>query len=80
MIEILSTAELARAKDTGALVAGILQTLRSRTTAGTNLLDIDRWAQTMILEAGAAPANADTPPPLGIGRPQVGLPLTPANL
>ncbi|MCM3688222.1 MULTISPECIES: type I methionyl aminopeptidase [Kocuria] len=67
MIEILSTAELARAKDTGALVAGILQTLRSRTTAGTNLLDIDRWAQTMILEAGARSCYVDYAPSFGRG-------------
>jgi len=67
MIEILNTAELARAQDTGALVAGILQTLRSRTTAGTNLLDIDRWAQTMILEAGARSCYVDYAPSFGRG-------------
>jgi methionyl aminopeptidase len=67
MIEILNTAELARAQDTGARVAGILQTLRSRTTAGTNLLDIDRWAQTMILEAGARSCYVDYAPSFGRG-------------
>jgi len=67
MIEILSTAELARARDTGALVAGILQALRSRTTVGTNLLDIDRWAQTMILEAGARSCYVDYAPSFGRG-------------
>ena len=45
MIEILNPTELPRAKDAGALVADILQTLKSRSTVGTNLLDIDRWAQ-----------------------------------
>ncbi len=40
MIEILNPTELARAKETGALVADILQTLRSRSAVGTNLLDI----------------------------------------
>lgn len=30
MIEILNTTELGRARETGALVAGILQTLKSR--------------------------------------------------
>ncbi|MYX40831.1 type I methionyl aminopeptidase, partial [Streptomyces sp. SID89] len=43
MIEILNASMLTRARDTGALVADILQTLRSRSTVGTNLLDIDRW-------------------------------------
>ena len=52
MIEILTPAELARARETGALVADILQTLRSRASSGTNLLDIDRWARSMIVEAG----------------------------
>ena len=37
MIEILNTSGLARARETGALVAHILRTLRSRTTVGTNL-------------------------------------------
>jgi len=45
MIEILNPTLLARAKDSGALVADILHTLKSRTTVGTNLLDIDRWAE-----------------------------------
>ena len=53
MIEILSSAELGRAKDSGALVADILQSVRSRTTVGTNLLDIDTWTRTMIDEAVA---------------------------
>ncbi|MUN63234.1 type I methionyl aminopeptidase [Kocuria sediminis] len=67
MIEILQPAEVARAKDTGALVAGILQTLRSRITVGTNLLDIDRWARTMILEAGALSCYVDYAPSFGRG-------------
>ncbi|HEY0226003.1 MAG TPA: type I methionyl aminopeptidase [Mycobacterium sp.] len=53
MIEILSPTELARAKEVGAVVADILQRLKSRSKVGTNLLDIDRWARTMIAEAGA---------------------------
>ena len=53
MIEILSPAEVAKARVTGALVADILYTLKSRTTVGTNLLDIDRWTKEMILKAGA---------------------------
>ena len=67
MIEILSPAELARARETGALVAHILQTLRSRATVGTNLLDVDRWAKAMILEAGAVSCYVDYEPSFGRG-------------
>ncbi|RPF22518.1 type I methionyl aminopeptidase [Myceligenerans xiligouense] len=67
MIEILTPAELARARDTGALVADILETLRGRSTAGTNLLDIDRWAQEMILGAGARSCYVDYAPSFGRG-------------
>jgi len=42
MIEILNLTELARARDVGALVADTLQTLKSRSAVGTNLLDVDR--------------------------------------
>lgn len=67
MIEILNPGELARAKDTGALVADILRTLRSRSEVGTNLLDIDRWARDMILEAGAQSCYVDYAPSFGRG-------------
>ncbi|KAF4407159.1 MULTISPECIES: type I methionyl aminopeptidase [Streptomyces] len=67
MIEILNPTLLARAKDTGALVADILQTLKSRSTAGTNLLDIDRWAKTMIFDAGALSCYVDYEPSFGRG-------------
>lgn len=67
MIEILKPAELARAKDTGALVAHILQTVRSRSTVGTNLLDIDRWTREMITEAGAQSCYVDYAPSFGRG-------------
>ncbi|MER7441696.1 type I methionyl aminopeptidase [Micromonospora avicenniae] len=67
MIEIFDPSDLARAKDTGALVAGILQTLKSRSTVGTNLLDIDRWAKGMITEAGAQSCYVDYEPPFGRG-------------
>ena len=46
MIEVLTSAELRRARDAGALVAAILQALKSRCEVGTNLRDIDLWAQT----------------------------------
>ncbi|OEV08245.1 type I methionyl aminopeptidase [Streptomyces nanshensis] len=67
MIEILNPAGLARARDTGALVADILQTLKSRSTVGTNLLDIDRWTRAMIVEAGAQSCYVDYEPSFGRG-------------
>ncbi|MET1034815.1 MAG: type I methionyl aminopeptidase [Arthrobacter sp.] len=67
MIEILSPTELARARATGSLVAGILQTLKVRATVGTNLLDIDRWAGAMILDAGARSCYVDYAPSFGRG-------------
>jgi methionyl aminopeptidase len=67
MIEILSAAELARAKDSGALVADILQAVKSRATVGTNLLDIDRWTKAMIGEAGAQSCYVDYEPSFGRG-------------
>src|SRR5215210_1344061 len=67
MIEIFNLTELPRAREAGALVAGILQTLKSRCEVGTNLLDIDRWARDMILEAGAQSCYVDYEPSFGRG-------------
>ncbi|MEV4000832.1 type I methionyl aminopeptidase [Actinomadura sp. NPDC049753] len=67
MIEILNPSELARAKDTGALVADILQTVKSRTEVGTNLLEIDQWTKAMIVEAGAESCYVDYAPSFGRG-------------
>jgi len=67
MIEILNATELDRARGTGALVADILQALKSRATAGTNLLEIDEWAKTMMLEAGAQSCYVDYEPSFGRG-------------
>ena len=67
MIEILSPSELPRARETGALVADILQALRGRSTVGTNLLDLDRWAREMIVEAGAVSCYVDYAPSFGRG-------------
>ena len=67
MIEILNPAEVTRAKDSGALVADILQTMRSRTTVGTNLLDIDGWTKAMIDQAGAQSCYVDYEPSFGRG-------------
>lgn len=67
MIEILNPTLLSRARDTGALVADILQTVKSRSTVGTNLLDIDRWTKEMIVEAGATSCYVDYAPSFGRG-------------
>ncbi|MFX4294837.1 type I methionyl aminopeptidase [Streptomyces bohaiensis] len=67
MIEILSPGRLAAARTSGALVADILHTIRDRTTVGTNLLDIDRWAEEMILRAGAQSCYVDYAPSFGRG-------------
>lgn len=67
IIEILNLAELPRAKDAGALVAEILQTLKRRSAVGTNLLDIDRWAEAMIAAAGAVSCYVDYEPSFGRG-------------
>lgn len=67
MIEILNPTELVRARGAGALVATILQTLRGRSTVGTNLLDIDRWAKAMIVDAGAVSCYVDYAPSFGRG-------------
>lgn len=67
MIEILSPRELPRARGAGALVSGILQTLKRRCEVGTNLLDIDLWTQAMIVEAGALSCYVDYEPSFGRG-------------
>jgi methionyl aminopeptidase len=67
MIEVLNPTELPRARQAGALVADILQTLRSRCEVGTNLLDINLWAQSMITEAGARSCYVDYEPSFGRG-------------
>jgi methionyl aminopeptidase len=67
MIEILSPSKVDRARETGALVGHILQTLRGRATAGTNLLEIDQWTKELITEAGAQSCYVDYAPSFGRG-------------
>lgn len=67
MIEILNPTELSRARETGALVAHVLHTLKGRSTVGTNLLDIDRWAKELIRQAGALSCYVDYAPSFGRG-------------
>lgn len=67
MIEILTPDRLDRARATGRLVGDILHTLKRRAQVGTNLLDLDRWAEQMILEAGAESCYVDYAPSFGRG-------------
>lgn len=67
MIEILSTDELAKARETGALVGTILQSLKARVEVGVNLLDLDRWTKQMIEDAGAKSCYVDYAPSFGRG-------------
>ena len=67
VIEIVSPTTLPRAKEAGALVAGILQTLKSRTAVGTSLQDIDRWTGAMIAKAGAVSCYVEYEPSFGRG-------------
>src|SRR3954447_14782777 len=67
MIELLNRAELPRARRTGALVADILQAVKGRCEVGTNLLEIDGWAHSMIVEAGAESCYVDYAPSFGRG-------------
>jgi methionyl aminopeptidase len=67
VIEILNGPELARARRSGTLVADILHALERRSTVGTNLLEIDRWAEEMIVEAGALSCYVDYAPSFGRG-------------
>ncbi|MCI2958007.1 type I methionyl aminopeptidase [Agromyces atrinae] len=67
MIEIFTAAEIERARPAGRLVADILRTIHDRTTVGTNLLTIDRWAAEMIAAAGATSCYVDYAPSFGRG-------------
>lgn len=66
-VEILDAADVARGRVTGAVVAHVLQTLKTRSSVGTNLLDLDRWAKELILEAGATSCYVDYAPSFGRG-------------
>ncbi len=67
MIEILNAAQLVHARQTGALVADILQALKARSTPGTNLLDIDSWTGELIAAAGATSCYVDYEASFGRG-------------
>ena len=67
MIEILPPSKIPLARETGALVAEILETVRERATVGTNLLEIDEWTKDIILGAGATSCYVDYAPSFGRG-------------
>jgi methionyl aminopeptidase len=67
VIEILNAPQLDRARVTGALVAGILQEMKRRSTVGSNLLEIDEWTREMIVAAGAESCYVDYAPSFGRG-------------
>jgi len=67
VIEILNPDQLSRARDTGALVGSILQSLKKRATVGVNLLELDAWTKEMITDAGAESCYVDYAPSFGRG-------------
>lgn len=67
MIEIFTPREVDRARDTGAIVGGILRDIRSRVQVGTNLLEIDEWTRDLIAESGAESCYVDYAPSFGRG-------------
>ncbi|MEA5153701.1 type I methionyl aminopeptidase [Raineyella sp.] len=67
MIEILNASGLSGARVTGRIVGDILHTLKARCRVGTNLLEIDRWTEAMIHEAGATSCYVDYAPSFGRG-------------
>ncbi|MGV8872724.1 MAG: type I methionyl aminopeptidase [Rhodococcus sp. (in: high G+C Gram-positive bacteria)] len=67
MIEILPPSKIPLARESGALVAEILGTVRERATVGTNLLEIDQWTKDIILGAGATSCYVDYAPSFGRG-------------
>jgi methionyl aminopeptidase len=67
VVEILDAADVARARQTGAVVAEVLQTLKARSAVGTNLLELDRWAKELIADAAAQSCYVDDAPSFGRG-------------
>lgn len=67
MIEIFTPREVDRARETGAIVGGILRDIRSRVHVGTNLLEIDEWTRELIDDNGATSCYVDYAPSFGRG-------------
>ncbi len=67
MIELASPREVEQMRPVGRFVAQTLHDLRSRVTPGTNLLEINAWAEQLIREAGAVSCYVDYAPSFGRG-------------
>ncbi|MDF2916895.1 MAG: type methionyl aminopeptidase [Microbacterium sp.] len=67
MIEIFTPREVDRARETGAIVGGILRDIRSRVQVGTNLLEIDEWTRELTADNGATSCYVDYAPSFGRG-------------
>lgn len=66
-VQLLSPAQLVRARRAGELLAVILRRLKDRTIVGTNLLDIDEWTGRLIRENDAESCYVDYAPSFGDG-------------
>lgn len=67
MIELLTPREVDEARLSGQFVAKTLSDLRERIEPGTNLLEINDWAASMIEVAGARSCYVDYAPSFGRG-------------
>jgi methionyl aminopeptidase len=67
LIELLTPREIDEARVSGQFVAKTLQELKERIEPGTNLLEINDWAASMIQSAGARSCYVDYAPSFGRG-------------
>jgi len=67
MIEVLTPRQVDAARPAGRFVGSTLAELRTRTEVGTNLLDINRWAEELIARRGAVSCYVDYAPSFGRG-------------
>ena len=67
MIEVLTEQQMDQAQPAGRFVGRVLAELKERTRPGTNLLEIDEWARTMIADEGAVSCYVDYAPSFGNG-------------
>nr|WP_218853882.1 type I methionyl aminopeptidase [Schumannella luteola] len=63
----MTPAEVDKARATGALVGDILQTLKTKSLVGTNLLELDEITRQLIIDAGAESCYVDYAPSFGNG-------------
>ena len=67
MIEVLTSRQVEAARPAGRFVATTLAELRRRTEPGTNLLDINQWAEELIARREAVSCYVDYAPSFGRG-------------